>query len=315
MVNKFHYWGLFYVIAVVCFLSFTPASGDEVMCEKDDEDTGVCLYEGWFFLVETLPSADQISCSWGELNDKPAFLCKYIHNPASTLSIEWIPYTFMVLAETEEVRLNRIAVAVDKHIVTIVKRWKEECDKFLAGGLPIIGATKTFTVDDCNNIIKVYNAGFTEPLSYADDSRLLEFKAVDEPDGGYLGRFYWPHYNENGRRAGKIRINIGLLETYENRDYRIRRTVAHERIHLADWIDNGVMQWFAPGKSHELFDLDKTHRWAKFIGEQAGPFPLHWERACSNDDHRVEYFLAGWGHHNEVREGYCFVKMVLTGGR
>ena len=59
MVNKFHYWGLFCtgcVIVVVCFLSFTPVSGDEVMCEEDDEDIGVCLYEGWFFKVREISS-------------------------------------------------------------------------------------------------------------------------------------------------------------------------------------------------------------------------------------------------------------------
>lgn len=53
------------------------------------------------------------------------------------------------------------------------------------------------------------------------------------------------------------------------------------------------MQWFVPGEMHELFDLDKTHRFAKFIGERAAPFYPYWERGCLKN--KVRRYIAGWG--------------------
>ena len=183
-----------------------------------------------------------------------------------------------------------------------------------------MGATEVFEEEDCTMIVDVYNAGFTVPLSDTDDSRLLEFKAGD-PGDGYDGRMYNVK-NKKGERAGKIIINIESIEASWRRpssrglrEETTRKVIAHERVHLADWLDNGQWDWMdLPYWFHKYGRTDDTYKWGWFIGEQAGPFPLHWERAC-NDDHRVEYYLAGWGHHNEVRDGFCIVKQVLTGGR
>ena len=251
------------------------------MCEKDDTDTGVCLYEGWYIWVETLPSADQISCSWGELNDEPAFLCKYIHNPASMLSIEWIPYTFMVLAETDEYRMNRIALAADKHVVETVTRWKYECERFIWREGPFVRAydkntssySYKFDQDECEMIIEVYDAGFTEPVN---GSKLTGFHVVDDLDRSHG----WFTSNSDG--TGEITINIGRIEeeysSAPKRDEVTRVVVAHERIHLADWLDDGDWDWILSWEHHHspYGIYDETYERGEFIGEKAGPSSRYW---------------------------------------
>ena len=335
MINKISLLGILGVVTIGGLLiSFTPANSsvDDLMCEKNDKKTGLCIVEGYFLRIKTVWSnTDDIECSWVWQHDWERgwlprwFCCDVTYTTSQRKKATWYRYTFLVEAETEEVRRQRIADAVDDHIVTTVKRWNAECDSWEKGGPPVIGydffeGTYPFTEDDCNNIEMLYDGGFTEPYSLLDDSRLLEFKAVDWPDSSRLGEFEWPHYNEDDHRAGKIRINIGKLEAYEYRntpgkeiweyrDYRIKRTVAHERVHLADWLDNGLMQWFVPGEMHELFDLDQTHQFAKFIGERAAPFYPYWERVCLKN--KMRRYIAGWGLDVDeivTAELYCIVE-------
>lgn len=63
----------------MCLLGFNTASGD-VMCEEDDEDKGLCLYEGWFFIVETIPTTvEDISCEWVVREGERRFECEPIN--------------------------------------------------------------------------------------------------------------------------------------------------------------------------------------------------------------------------------------------
>ncbi len=229
----------------------------------------------------------------------------------------------MVYAETELDRMERIALAEDEWIVKTVRRWKNECDSFLEGGPAVLGSSPSgmyeFTEDDCEDIIiAVYDAGFTEPVN---GDHLTGFEAIDKPDERYDGRF-----STGGKKKGSITINIGRIEneyTFEGEGGRpsweevTRETVAHERIHLADWADDSEFDWIVSQEDHHSAGghYDQTSRWGRFIGEQADPVApeLDWSRRCLDD--QVSYFLSGWGHHTKVRAGYCLVRMVLQGGR
>ncbi|MXX94521.1 MAG: hypothetical protein F4039_02960 [Gammaproteobacteria bacterium] len=137
MFSKFHRWGLFCqgcAVAAGCLFGFNTASGD-VMCEEDDEDKGLCLYEGWFFIAETIPTTvEDISCEWVVREGERRFECQPITYTDNLLTAFFQPYAFMVLAETELDRMERIALAVDKWIVNTVERWNTECNIFLSGG-------------------------------------------------------------------------------------------------------------------------------------------------------------------------------------
>lgn len=149
---------------------------------------------------------------------------------------------------------------------------------------------------------------------------LTGFEAVDNPESERYGSF-----TTKGKKKGSITINIGLIEDKaktptrgpEWREGQTRETVAHERIHLADWAENSEFDWIISLENHHgIYGyLDRTSRWGSFMGERAGRiFPqLGWSRMCLDD--QVSYFLSGWGHHNEIRDGYCIVRGVLQGGR
>ena len=242
--------------------------------------------------------------------------------PKSYTVTFWFPYTIMVLAETDAERIERIALRADKHIVETVNRWHYECKLWL-GGVPQLPPTgydiKTssysyeFTVRNCEDIEALYNSGFAYSVGVGI---LTGFKAINEPDNPAAGWF--------DSNTGEIVINIGLIEKESkklklDKNEAIKEIVAHERVHLADWGDNGEWDWVIEKnikKHNTLAGIDdQTYQWGRFIGERAGPFapPLDWSRGCLED--KVRYYFAGWGHHNEIREGYCIVKKVLSGGR
>lgn len=322
MFHKFRCWGQCCkgcAVAVVCLLGFNTASGD-VMCE-DDEENGLCLYEGWFYRVEIIPTTvEDISCRWVVVEDEARFVCVTVNYTSVLLGARFYPFTFIVHAETEAQRMTRIAFAVDNWIVETVTRWAEECDSFLEGGPVVVGYDPAkangeyeFTATECRELIEVYEAGFADPVH---GSHLTGYHVLDDLDER-AGEFK-PDGNESGK--GAIFINIGKIEVYQkpkNWEAKTREVVAHERVHLADWTDSHFHWVYIDSEGnpsqylHDLLQNDKTYRWGRFIGERAGPITpaVDWSRTCL--DHQVSYYLAGWGHHNQVREGYCFVKMVL----
>ena len=325
MVNKFHYLALF----VWCVnLSCTSVSGDAVMCEEEDEDTGVCLYEGWYYIIDNIETTEiNIWCRWDELDGEPAFLCEWHVDPESYTIAFWQPYTFMVLAETDAERIERIALRADKHITGEVSKWYSACKNWLASAshgptgydIKTFSYSYNFTHDDCEDIKALYNAGFSHPVGVGI---LTGFKAINEPDNTAGGWF--------DSNTGEIVINVGRIEKYVEEAYKvhglkldkneiIKEVVAHERVHLADWTDNSYWDWVEDNSltvHHSPAGKDDwTYRRGRFIGERAGPFDpeLVWSRMCLEDN--VRYYFAGWGHHNEVRAGHCIVKVVTTGGR
>lgn len=327
MLNKFHCWRLFCqgcAVVVVCLLGSNTASQElDDICD-DDEAIGLCLYEGYFFKIRsTLTPAQDISCQWVWAEGELRFVCEPRFYLEPGYSFTYHPYTFMVHAETRAQRQGRIVFTVDRWIVNTVKRWKNECDSFLKGGPAVLGYDHSqprsfyeFTEKDCKDIIKVYDAGFTDPVY--GGSYLTGFEVIDEPATNWFGRF-----NPVATGTGKIVVNMGKIEdfygVYGAGQRALRQTVAHERIHLADWADNSYFDWIekdGTGKPsrewHRLYKNDETYMWARFIGDKAGPIDpeLVWDRMCLND--HVHYYLAGWGH-KEIRDGYCFVKIERVG--
>ena len=164
MFNKFHRWGLFChgcAVAVVCLLFCNTAVGD-VICDEDDEDIGVCLYEGWFLISENSPTiVEDISCEWVLREGVRRFECEPIDYTINLVNSYFWPYTFMVYAETDLDRVERIALTVDNWIVETVTRWEEECNRYIYMGEPAVRGNdgKKLTPDECLVIIMVYDAG------------------------------------------------------------------------------------------------------------------------------------------------------------
>lgn len=324
MFNNFHHWRLFgtgCAVTVGCFLSFNITSGDlkDLLC-KDDEEKGLCLYEGWFYTIDEVPETTaELSCQWVEVAGEPEFVCTLKGYTFSSLYVNYHRYTYMVHAETRAQRHARIVAAADNHIVQTVTSWQKECESFLKGGPVVEGygplepnGYYEFTVDDCEDIIEVYNDGlFAEP---ANGSRLTSYKVVDLPDADYYGRFFRDPPEDN-QWVGRIHINFGKIEEVplegnENRNLVTNGTVAHERVHLSDWLPDGDLDWILSEQLHKYTRTDKTYRWGEFIGEKAGPLTLYWGRMCL--DNQISYYLEGWGHYNELPAGYCLVGILFN---
>ena len=105
-----------------------------------------------------------------------------------------------------------------------------------------------------------------------------------------------------GKRRGNIYLDIGNLERLTKNEEWGEQTVeviAHERVHLADWMDNGIDDWIGNphGPGDAVYELGEDLR------DRIGPSGVEWSRTCPEPEGYL-WKLPGWGH-DFTDTNYC----------
>ncbi|MDE0094635.1 MAG: hypothetical protein OXO49_09075 [Gammaproteobacteria bacterium] len=315
---------LFYIqcfaFAIVCVLSLNTVSGDtssDVSCDGDSGD-GICQYEGYLY-EETCGDRNTTSCIiYTELETRQITI-RCSHQTERTCKVIGSRYTFWIQGETGPERRDRIVRTVDSHVVQQVELLSEACKLVDGEDNPAGIYGRTFCAE-INGSEELEIAGAIEGLTTPVYGDHLEDLAHKDLEVWLVRQGFYPHEdrkklervagvfiaNENTQRRrirkGSIYIDIDNIENFFKEegeiiwDLETVETDIHERLHLADWIDNGEVDWASA--DHNDFDEgekdDRIYRQAGELIEEIGNSGVEWSRTCP-DPYQVLWKLPGWG--------------------
>lgn len=321
-------------VAVVCWLGVNTAFGDTssgVTCRNIDDRIGVCQVQ-FLLYTQSCTQGVSVECSWGNIFDpeQRGLICRTIFQDrcwdVSTRVTAW------VRGETNEERKDRIVRHVDDFVAFGVRDLKYfQCDMRDKEGNPV----GIMDANDCQQLEDAYPGLIAYPgrIEYpADELNLTSIGHKFLNTGRYrsstgtwagfsvpatLGSFY-----PGGARTGSTRIdvreiqfnwNLYLYSVVVNKDSQIVDTTAHERIHLADRMDNGVLDWGGANEIEHNKQMDRVHKQGERIAELLGNTSrVDWSRGC-HPPYEPLFWLEGWGH--DMADGnhpnYCRIGEVI----
>lgn len=223
------------------------STSSDVSCDDDDARIGVCQVQFTLYRLHCEQGVT-IECSWGSIFDPETRgqICRTIYVDRC-----WdtsVRVTAWVQGETDEERKDRIVRDVDDFVAFGVRDLKyQKCDMKDKEGNPI----HLISVKDCEELEEAYKGlttlvgdGHLHDRSNARLNRNLVlngremFKAV----GATLGRFQEYRYKKGEYWTAVRELEESPFQKYE-KDRKIIEVAVHERIHLADWIDNETFDW------------------------------------------------------------------------
>ena len=206
-------------------------------------------------------------------------------------------------------RMNRIIQTVDDHVVQGVKRLKELCELEDGEGNPVdLHKKETAFQTLCRRLNRAYE-GLTTPPN-GDHLRELENRYLVlwgqqnnlDLSADTVGVMYKIKNLWGGKRRGNIYLDIANIERLADEqlwDEETVETIAHERIHLADWMDDGFDNWSGNphGPGDAIYDQGKNLRNSLL---RSG---VEWSRICPEREGYL-WKLPGWGH-DFTDPNYC----------
>ncbi len=278
------------------FSTVFGSTSSDVSCDGDSGD-GVCQYEGMLY-EEVCGSTTTTRCIiYRDLETNR------IYQECSIETGDWCKligtrYTFWVQGETGKERRDRIVHTVDSFVADMVEFMTIFCNAVDGEGYPINPYPDHF----CRELAEAYEGLTTRLGDQLNDlgSRPLYLFL---PSKGYsvtldtVGVMLPVHRLPGLKRKGDIYIDIKNIERLRPGfavsvwDEMAVETDAHERVHLADWIDNGRDDWWDPNNHRRG---DRIYRQGEEIANLIGISGVEWSRTCP-DPYQVRWMLPSWG--------------------